>query len=451
MCRLILITAAAALASGCSEQMSRDFDSGQSDLPRRFVSAGFVSDTALNTAEPNQTPEPAGVLTLEQALRLTLRNNPELKAYAEEIMAARARHSQAGQWENPELGLEIENIAGSGDYGGFDSAETTLQLSQLIELGGKVKKRQNAAAFGTRLAELDYEARGLDTLTEAAQAYIELLFIEKKQELADEFIEITARTADTINNRVQAGKDTPLDLSKARVAATKARLQRDQIERYEDYFRKKLASFWGSRRPRFTALSGRMEDITPIPPAPVLYDLLQNNPDTLRRAVEVQQSRAELALAKSRSIPDISVGAGARHFSDTDDTAFVFGFSIPLPIANQYRGHRLEALHNLNKTHHRREASLLNVWNECARLHADLRNAWQKASVMQNEILSVSQEVFTASQVSYEQGKIDYLSLLDAQRIYFESRNEYLDALAEYHLSKTRLERLLGRRMDDIH
>jgi cobalt-zinc-cadmium efflux system outer membrane protein len=91
--------------------------------------------------------------------------------------------------------------------------------------------------------------------------------------------------------------------------------------------------------------------------------------------------------------------------------------------------------------HRSKTAAELAAWNELNRLYAHLYNAHRKATAYKNEILPSCREVFGASQISYDEGKIDYLTLLDAQRTYFESQIEYLDALADYHLYRTELER----------
>ena len=75
------------------------------------------------------------ILTLAQALSRALSRNPDIEPYAIEIRAREAREVQAGLLPNPELGMEIEEFGGSDDRSQFDGAETTVQLSQRIEIG----------------------------------------------------------------------------------------------------------------------------------------------------------------------------------------------------------------------------------------------------------------------------------------------------------------------------
>jgi cobalt-zinc-cadmium efflux system outer membrane protein len=60
-----------------------------------------------------------------------------------------ARQSGAGAGTvhpNPTASLELEDVAGSGEFDGVDSAQTTLLLGQLIELGGKRAARVDLAS-----------------------------------------------------------------------------------------------------------------------------------------------------------------------------------------------------------------------------------------------------------------------------------------------------------------
>ncbi len=450
MVRFYAILLVIVAAGGCRHGGVEPFESTAEYRQEPFViPAGELAATSVTAA--GAVSEPNGVLTLKEALALTLRHNHDLKAFSYEVKAAGARQLQAGLWENPELSLEVEDVGGSGPYSGTGAAEMTIQLSQLIELGNKAQKRAKVFSYDTELAGRDYEARRLDILTELTKTFTELLYVEQKQLLSQELIATLGHIADSTDRRVQAGKDSALDLSKARAALAKAQVQHQAVEPYKAFLRKKLSSYWGSQNPGYFSLAGSLEGIWDIPTLDTLQHLLQSNPDVARWVIEVQKRKAEVENARVRSIPNITVGGGVKQFNETDDTAFVIGLSIGLPIANTNQGERLEASHNLSKAHAQKQAAELAAWNELNRLYAHLHNAHRKAIAYKTEILKSCEEVFGASQISYDEGKIDYLTLLDAQRTYFESQNEYLDALAEYHLSRTELERLIGQGLDELN
>ena len=55
---------------------------------------------------------------------------------------------------NPEISLEVDNIAGSGAFSGLSATEYTLAVGQRIELGGKRGARIEAAQAQAQLADL---------------------------------------------------------------------------------------------------------------------------------------------------------------------------------------------------------------------------------------------------------------------------------------------------------
>src|SRR5262245_58752647 len=144
---------------------------------RRLAIAGFTllvlastPSTGADLAEPSpaDAPDPTGTLTLRAALGLALARNAALQGFAWEVRARDAHALQAGRLPNPQLHAEVENVGGSGDRQDVEDAETTVRLSQLIELGGKRGTRRRLAELGSALASWDYEAKRLQVLSETS-------------------------------------------------------------------------------------------------------------------------------------------------------------------------------------------------------------------------------------------------------------------------------------------
>src|SRR5436309_12726327 len=76
-----------------------------------------------------------GQVTLTQALALTLKQNPDLAAFSWDVRSAEARVLQARLRPNPELGLQSAAISGSRP--GFSHSQSTVQRSQVLEVGGE--------------------------------------------------------------------------------------------------------------------------------------------------------------------------------------------------------------------------------------------------------------------------------------------------------------------------
>lgn len=164
----------------------------------------FALITMLFPASSIQAEEPLNVITLPQAQSLALMKNPELTAFTLEIRAKEGQAIQAGLLPNPEISFTVENFGGSGDLHGFKGTETTLQISQMVELGGKLSKRRYVATLERNLANWDFEAKRADVLSEVTKAFIEVLSSQESLALTEELVSLSEEVFNTISARVKA-------------------------------------------------------------------------------------------------------------------------------------------------------------------------------------------------------------------------------------------------------
>jgi cobalt-zinc-cadmium efflux system outer membrane protein len=389
--------------------------------------------------------EPNGVITLREALALALMHNPELKVFSWEVRASEARTLQASLSPNPEIEVEVEEVGGTGERRGFDGAETTIALGQLIELAGKPTKRKRLASLESRLAGWDYEAKRLNVLTEVAHAFVEVLAAQDRLKLAEELVQLSGQILDTVTKRVEAGKDSPVEKTKAQVALASARIEQKQSHQRLVSARKRLAGTWGSVSPVFERAGGQLDVTFSIPSETELTRLLAQNPDLARWAVEMERRQAALELEKANAITDPKISGGVQRFNETDDTVVVFGLSIPIPTSNRNQGRILEARHNLAKAQTQRRAAEANLHVALADAYEALSSALIEVTALKNEVLPGAQSALDATRQGYRQGKFDYLMVLDAQRTFFQARARYIESLAGYHMAKANVERLVGQ------
>ena len=442
-----LVVLFALCVSGCMETGSEAALPQPRPLGRQF-------STFQPPARPMETPdvqeisEPAGDITLQQALALALMHNPELKAFSWDVRASQARQLQASLWPNPALGVEVENVGGTGPRRDFDGAETTIQLSQLIEMGDKRNKRTKLASLEKELAGSDYEAKRLDVFTEVTRSFIEVLAAQERLGLTEELLQLSEDLFDTVKKRVEAGKDSPLEKTKAAVALSNINIQHQKAVQNLEFARKQLASTWAGKEPVFKSVAGRLDSLSPIPSIDELTDLTAQNPDITRWSLEIEQKKAALELEKAKAISDVTLNGGLRRFNETDDNTIVFGVSIPVPISDRNQAGKLEAAYNLARAREKQRAAHIRIQMELARAYRALSSAYIEAVELDKNVLRGAESVFEASKTGYTLGKLDYLNVLDAQRTLFKAKAQYIDALASYHTAKADVERLIGSSID---
>ncbi len=404
----------------------------------------YLKAVSLKEAEPAGPPQHQETVTLKEVVARVLLQNPELKVYSLEQRAREAGALQAGQRPNPRLAVEVENAAGSGAYSGFGRSETTVRLSQLVELGGKRAARMQAGALASELAGRDYEIKRIDVLIEAAKAFIDLLKAERQVDLSLELLTLAEKSLNAVKERVRAGKVPAIETAKAEVelAAAKLGVERSRGKRLTA--RRNLAVTWGETEPKAERAKGDLEKIAPVPSLDLLVMKIDQSPELRRWATELDRRQAVVEMERARATPDISLEAGYRRIEESDDNALVFGLSIPLPLFDRNQGSLAEARHRLAKAEAEESALAIHLRHRLAKAHQALALAHAEVLSLRAEVVPGAESAYAAMTEGYRFGKFGFLEMLDSQRTLFQARIQTLDALARYHKAVADVERLVG-------
>lgn len=392
--------------------------------------------------------EPTGTLSLRDTVALALLHAPDLASFAWEVRAREARIVQAGRPPNPALGLIAEDLGGPRVPRAPDQQpvqpQVTVQLSQLIELGGKRTARQDVATLDRDLAVWDYETARIDVLTRVTRAFVDVVAAQKALDLATQTLDIVERTQQTVAARVTAGAVSPIEQSRADVTLASARVELERSRRTVEAARSHLATFWGRPTARFSSVSGDLDEMPALPSLAELQERLTANPVLARWAAEVAQRQAALALEQSRRTPDVSVAAGYRRYTDIESNAFLVGATISLPLFDRNQGGISEAGSRLAKAYEERRAAEMRVSRALADSYQALSSAYAEVAALRTQVLPASRQVFEAVTEGYRLGRFGYLEVLDAQRTLVAAGGQYLRALTDYHHAVADMEQLTG-------
>jgi|APFEC2959095171_1045051.scaffolds.fasta_scaffold00030_136 cobalt-zinc-cadmium efflux system outer membrane protein len=393
-----------------------------------------TAQVAAQDAPPVTVP-----LTLEDALAAARQTSPALEAASADLRASSAARTIAGLRPNPSLEAQTENVTGSGAYRGFDSAETTIGLALPIELGGKRSARIGVAeAQGTR-ARVDGAVAAADLTLHVTQAFVAAIAAERRAGVAREQAEIAAGALRAASIRVKAGRASPIEEQRADVLRINAEAAAARAARNAAVARDTLARLIG--RPVSAGLDldwfDRIDGYGP--PARAGAD------GTLALAAadaEVATADAQVQLARSQRIPDITLSAGARRLEASNDTAAVFGLSVPLPLFNNGSAGVAQAHAERDRAAARRRMVRLDAEQAIASAEAEVANAAADARNASGPALAAAVEAARIARIGYREGKFGQLDLLDAERTLAETRAAAIDALAAWHDARARLQRL---------
>lgn len=402
-----------------------------------------------DSQEPVLTPKLRyeAELTLGEAIKRALHYSPALQAASLEVEAKLGEAAQSAVRPNPEIALDAENFGGTGDLGGLKSAEGTLALSQLVELGGKRYRRLAVADLDRAVSVWDFEAARLRIIRETAEAFIDVLAIQEAIARSTEANRIARELERDVQARVDAGQANPIEIQRTRpmVANTLVRLEAERA-RLEPT-KRRLASTWGQSRPDFARVSGRFSRSTRVRSIDVILKELESNPDVARWSDEIARRDAVVELEIAKSVPDVTFAAGIRRLNDTDDTALVASASMPLPIFDRNSGNIAAAEARLSKAEYERTSSLATLRSMVLSAYEDLASSAAEVRALANGVVPPARSAYRGVQASFKEGASQLLDVLDARRVLFEAELNLIRAQANFEKAKARIEGLIGRKI----
>ena len=386
---------------------------------------------------PRTGPLPAN-LSLAQALDEAAARSPTVVAAEAEVAAAEARIRQAGYRSNPDLSLEVENFGGSGELRGLQSTETTLAVSQRLDLGGRRSARVSAARAELEAQKLRLAIARADLAQSVREQFARAIAAREKLTQATENEERARELARVAGILVDAGRDPPLRAMRARSALAQAQAEREAAEADELAARSSLSALFGVSEP-VGAVSGTTLDVVPQ----------QVNPDT---SLDVRLADAERLAAQAgvreqlaeRRV-DPAVGVGVRHIKETGDIGLVAGVSMPLRVFDNNRGNIEAARQAVAAADARRASALATVTARARNAIANVEAARRRVEALEKAAVPEAAEALRLAELSYREGRASLLELIDVQDAYTVARTSLTDARLELALATAELGRILAQ------
>ena len=374
-------------------------------------------------------------LTLAQAVATALDASPALRSTRLESEAADAAIQQAGVLPNPVIAFEQEGTR-------RDSRTTTVQLTMPVELGGKRSARVRLAERTRDVVASDLADRRAEIRASVTQAFFDALLAQERLTVAQESLDIAQAGLQATARRVIAGKVSPTEETRSRVAEATVRIEREQARAELAVANRVLASAMNAP----ISFVGNLDSsATTLPTAPdqnAIDQRLRNSPALQRAQREVERLGAAYDLERTKRVQDLTVSIGTQRQEQGRSQA-VLGLSIPLPLFDRNQGGQLEALRRQDAAQAQAEATAIRLRTAAYTAVDQLAARRTEVLALQQEVLPGARSAFDTTRRGYELGKFSYLDVLDAQRTWLQSRLQYLRALADTHRAATELERLL--------
>lgn len=366
-------------------------------------------------------------VTLAELENLAQQCNPTLVQAAARARAVEGEACQAGLCPNPVAGYratEIGNEGRAGQQGGF--------VSQEIVTAGKRQLSREVALQGVQQARWEYEAQRRRVLTDVRRGYFDVLVAQRTVDLAQQLVHLGQESVITAEKLMQAKEVARFDVLQARIEADSARVVAERARnRYQAAWRS-LAAVVGNPDMPIAQLAGDVQEgLGPLTWEDGLARLLAESP--VLAAARMGVCRAQTALARECAgrTPNFEIETGVQYDNASGYTFADVQIGMPIPMFNRNQGNIIKAQAELSAAQQNVRRVELELQQRLAVAFEQYANARFQVEKYSHDIAPNAKASLDLVTAGYQQGEFNYLTLLTAQRTFFQTNVAYLEALRE--------------------
>jgi outer membrane protein TolC len=393
--------------------------------------------------------------TVESLLDYAKSRNPDYAAMRLEAEAASERVYPAGALPDPVLRTELQNVTnyspetGSGNLNVLPSrvGSTKYTVMQSLPFWGKRDLKREAAEAEAQAAQ---GKAGLTWSEQAARiktAYAQYFAVARLIRLNQEVIDLIDRMERISQARYAGGLAPQQDAIRAQVERTSMRNELIQMETEHHHTRARLNALLA--RPAQAALADP-ERLRPVPsPAKLDYAALEDrlrgkNPQLFTDDAKIRAAEKNRDLTYRNRYPDFTVGVSPIQMRNrVNEWELMFELNIPLQQESR-RSQEREAEKMLDAAKARKEATANQLLADLSENLSGIDAARRLEQLAQTSLLPQAELTFKAALAGYETGKVDFATLLDAQRQIRKAKQDVIKAQAEQQGRMADIERLIG-------
>ncbi len=380
------------------------------------------------------------VLDWDTATCRVIENSCRLHNAADSYEASEALKSQSLAFPNPQLGLGYDRYT---QLRSQDANEYSVQLNQLVELGGKRTARYALANSQANEAAWDWESVKISLLNELSHAFVNMAAAEAELKLAQEKTRVASEVYQTLSEKAQDGMASRTQLGRAKLELATTQIDLRRISQNFETARINLANVWHGV-PDFCGVAFPFFELRCLPNLCDYLDAIQDRPDVAAAAWNVESAYAIHDIARTEAVPDVIVSLGYNFSRNKQDSDVTFGLLFPLPIFNRNKGNITAASYRADIAQRKYNEYKIHLCQAVRVAYQCAQTAFQEALALQELVNNEAAELYQQFDEIHREGKIDYLSLLEAQRAFFDIKSSYIEALARFHNCKSDLDYLIA-------
>lgn len=377
--------------------------------------------------------------------------NPEYAAMQAEAEASGERVTPAGALPDPKFRTELRDITRFGEQNATLSPSRVGSTRYLL--------MQDIPWFGKRdlkreIAELEADGakgRALGTWADVAGRikvnFAQLYYVHRNEQLTREILDLMTRLEKVAQVRYSGGLAAQQDVIRAQVEQTNIRNELIALETEQHHLHARLNALLARPNNAPLQVPAQLRKL----PAPVTLDyatleerVRTRNPQLFADESKIKAAEKSRDLTYKNRYPDFTLGVSPIQYQNAiKEWELMVELNIPLQQSSR-RSQERESESMLNAARSRKEATTNQVSAELAEALSGIEAARRTENLLANSLLPQAELTFKAALAGYETGKVDFATLLDAQRQIRQARQNQLKAQVDAQMRLAEIERLLG-------
>ena len=397
--------------------------------------------------------------TLDECIAEAVGNNLALRNAYNEIAMSEEQRKEAQTKYFPTL---------SATGGGFVSNKGLLQLDlgamsmsmakdgivagvtvmQPVFAGGQIVNGNKLAKVGVGVSQLQRNLTENEVRLNAEQYYWQVVMLKEKLVTLGQVDKQLVRMEHDAQAAVDAGMRNRNDLLQVQLRKNEMRASRINVENALQTVSDLLAQVMGhaGEPVEVVSPSSGCDDPMAYYQSPETAIVNTNEYQLLEKQIEA--GRLQYKMSVGKNLPTVAVGGGYvyNNVMDKSQSNLVGMLTVSVPISSWWGGShdmKRQKLQVANAENEKRDKSELlmvkmrKAWN-------DLNDAYKQVAIAR-ESIAQSEENLRLNTDYYEAGTVAISNLLDAQTLYQQSRDKYVESVSDYEVKKREYLQSTGR------
>ena len=414
---------------------------GAALLALAFSQASFGQDGPLGTH-------------LEGLLGAARENNPEFASMQFEADAAAERVLPAGALPDPRFSMELRDLTRMGERNATllpgRVGSTRYLLTQELPWFGKRGLKREAAQLQAEAVQGRVAGTWVELAAKIKTAYAQMYYLDQNERLTREILDLMTRLEKVAQVRYASGLAAQQDVIRAQLEQTAMRSELIGLEAERRQLQGKLNALVG--RPSGEMLA-KPERVRTLPaPERMRFDVLEqraraSNPLLRTEESQIRAAEKSRELAYKNRYPDFSVGVSPIQYGKSiREWELMVEVNIPLQQDTR-RAQEREAQAMLDAARSRREVATNQLLADLYENIAGLEAARRTLTLTTESLLPQSELTFRSALAGYESGKVDFATLLDAQKQIRQAKLNQVKAGVAAQIRLADIERIVGEEL----